>query len=150
MLSRKNSRWWITFALLNLFLPVHHAVAGQLINLDDLNRILPKKIGVEPDMGSGRLLLLSGLIPDQCKDSLSVSAITDLVGFYGVAPVAQIAGAGQAALTDNTIGTASTVLAALTGTYNSTLIVACIASLAVQGNAIRAALVSVGIIKGGA
>lgn len=75
---------------------------------------------------------------------------TDLVGFYGNTPLAQIAAAGQAALTDNSVGTASTVIAALTGTYNSTLIVAAIASLALQGNSIRNALVSLGLIKGSA
>jgi hypothetical protein len=75
---------------------------------------------------------------------------TDLIGFYGASPLAQPASADQAALTDNSVGTASTVIAALTGTYNSTLIVAAIASLAAQGNAIRNALVSLGIIKGSA
>lgn len=75
---------------------------------------------------------------------------TDLVGVYGATPIAQPAHANQAALTDNTVGTVSTVLAALTGTYNSTLIVNALASLAAQGNALRNALVSVGIIKGSA
>lgn len=75
---------------------------------------------------------------------------TDLIGFYGATPIAQLASADQGALTDNSIGTASTVIAALTGTYNSTLIVAAIASLALQGNTIRAALVSLGLIKGSA
>jgi len=36
------------------------------------------------------------------------------------------------------------------GTYNSTLIVNAIASLAAQGNAMRNALVSLGLIKGSA
>lgn len=75
---------------------------------------------------------------------------TDLIGFYTATPIAQPASANQAALTDSTIGVASTILAPLTGTYNSTLIVAAIASLAVQGNALRSALVSLGLIKGSA
>ena len=75
---------------------------------------------------------------------------SDLVGFYGATPIAQPSSADQGALTDSTVGVASTVLPALTGTYNSTLIVASIASLAVQTNAIRAALVSLGLIKGSA
>lgn len=73
---------------------------------------------------------------------------TDLIGFYGASPLAQPSGANQGALTDSTVGVASTILAPLTGTYNSTIIVANIASLAAQGNAIRAALVSLGLIKG--
>jgi len=77
-------------------------------------------------------------------------ASTDYIGFYGATPLVQPSGANQAALTDNTVGTVSTVLAALTGTYNSTLIVNAIASLAAQGNAIRNALVSLGLIKGSA
>jgi len=85
--------------------------------------------------------------PDGCVYGQSA---TDLQGFYGATPIAQPALAGQGALTDNTVGTASTVLAALTSTYNSTLIVAALASLALQGNSIRAALVSLGLIKGSA
>ncbi len=73
---------------------------------------------------------------------------TSKVGFYGASPLSQPTNANQATLTDNTIGTASTILVALTGTYNSTLIVANIASLAAQTNAIQAALVSLGLIKG--
>lgn len=75
---------------------------------------------------------------------------SDLVAFYGSTPIAQPAAAAQGLLTDSTVGVASTVLAPLTGTYNSTLIVAAIASLAAQGNAIQAALVSLGLIKGSA
>jgi hypothetical protein len=79
-------------------------------------------------------------------------SITDLVGFYGVAPVAQPAAAAQAAVVDGSTGTAAPTngIAPLTGTYNSTLLINAIATLAAQGNALRAALVSVGIIKGGA
>jgi hypothetical protein len=75
---------------------------------------------------------------------------TDLIGFYGATTIAQPSGASQGALTDSTVGTASTILAPLTGTYNSAIIVANFASLAVQTNAIRAALVSLGLIKGSA
>lgn len=87
---------------------------------------------------------------------------TDLVGFYGATPIAQRAGAAQAvavAVTDASAGTAAATngIAALTGTYNSALIVNSIATLAEQGNALvvltnelRAALVAVGIIKGAA
>ena len=77
---------------------------------------------------------------------------TDLVGFYGATPIAQPSGAAQAAVTDGSTGTAAPTngIAALTGTYNSTLLINAIATLAAQGNAIRNALVSVGIIKGSA
>lgn len=76
----------------------------------------------------------------------------DLVGFYGATPIAQPSGAAQAAVTDGSTGTAAPTngIAALTGTYNSTLLINAIATLAAQGNAIRNALVSVGIIKGSA
>ena len=75
---------------------------------------------------------------------------TDLVGFWGATPIAQPSGAAQAAVTDGSTGTAAPTngIAALTGTYNSTLLINAIATLAAQGNALRNALVSVGIIAG--
>ena len=77
---------------------------------------------------------------------------TDKVGFYGATPIVRPAAAAQAAITDSSGGTANsaTGVAALTGTYNSTIIANAIATLAAQGNALRSALVSVGIIKGSA
>lgn len=75
-----------------------------------------------------------------------------LVGFYGTTPAAQPSGAAQAAVTDSSGGTANsaTGIATLTGTYNSTIIANAIATLAAQTNAIRSALVTVGIMKGSA
>lgn len=75
---------------------------------------------------------------------------TDLVGFYGAAPIARPSGAAQAAVVDGSLGTAAPTngIAALTGTYNSTILGNAIATLAAQSNAIRNALVSVGIIAG--
>lgn len=77
---------------------------------------------------------------------------TDKVGFYGAAPVAQPAHADQAAIVDGSTGTAAPTngIAPLSGTYNSTLLINAIATLAAQSNALRNALVSVGIIKGSA
>jgi len=76
----------------------------------------------------------------------------DLVGFYGATPIAQPSGAAQAAVVDGSTGTAAATngIAALTGTYNSTLLINAIATLAAQSNAIRNALVSLGLIKGSA
>ncbi len=80
------------------------------------------------------------------------AAATDLVAFYGSTPIAQPSGAAQAAVTDSSGGTAAATngIAVLTGTYNSTLIVNAIATLAAQSNALRNALVSLGLIKGSA
>lgn len=77
---------------------------------------------------------------------------SDLVGFYGATPIAQPSGAAQAAVTDASGGTgaASNGILTLTGTYNSTILANAIATLAAQSNALRNALVSVGIIKGSA
>lgn len=80
-------------------------------------------------------------------------SITDKIGFYGLAvPIAQLAGAAQAAVTDGSTGTAAATngIAALTATYNSTLLINAIATLAAQGNALRNALVSLNLIKGAA
>jgi len=75
-----------------------------------------------------------------------------LVAFYGAAPVAQPAAADQAAVVDASGGTAAATngILALTGTYNSAILGNAIATLAAQSNAIRAALVSLGLIKGSA
>lgn len=74
------------------------------------------------------------------------------ISFYGVTPVAQIAAAAQAAVTDASGGTAAPTngILTITGTYNSAIIANAIATLAAQGNAMRAVLVSVGLMKGSA
>lgn len=77
---------------------------------------------------------------------------SSLEGFYGATPVAQPAGAAQALVTDSSGGTAAPTngIAALTGTYNSTILANAIATIAAQSNAMQAALVSVGLMKGSA
>lgn len=77
---------------------------------------------------------------------------TDLISFYNATPVAQPAGAAQAAITDASGGTAAATngVLTLTGTYNSTILANAIATLAAQGNALRSALVSLAAIKGAA
>lgn len=77
-------------------------------------------------------------------------AATSLVGFYGASPIAQPSNAAQAAVTDASGGTAAATngILTLTATYNSTIIANAIATLAAQNNAIRNALVSLGLIKG--
>lgn len=86
-------------------------------------------------------------------DGISVGkSITDAVSLYGVTPVAQPADAAQAAITDSSGGTANatTGVATITGTYNSAIIANALATVIAQTNSIRAALVSVGIMKGAA
>ena len=75
-----------------------------------------------------------------------------LIGFYNATPIARLAGAAQAAITDGSTGAAAATngIQPLTATYNSTLIINSIATLAAQGNALRNALVSLGLIKGAA
>lgn len=77
---------------------------------------------------------------------------TDKIGFYGTAPIAQKSGADQAEVTDASGGAASATngILTLTGTYNSAIIANAIATLAAQGNALREAMVSLGLIKGSA
>ena len=75
---------------------------------------------------------------------------SDLIGFYGTTPIAQPTAAAQAAVVDASGGAAAPTngILTLTGTYNSAIIGNAIATLAAQSNAIRNALVSLGIIKG--
>jgi len=75
---------------------------------------------------------------------------SDLIGFYAATPIARPSGAAQAAITDASGGTAAATngVLTLTGTYNSAIIANAIATLAAQGNAMRNALVSLGLIAG--
>lgn len=75
---------------------------------------------------------------------------SDLLSFYGGSALAQPSGAAQAAVTDASGGSAAPTngILTLTGTYNSTIIADAIATLAAQGNALRNALVSLGLIAG--
>ena len=93
---------------------------------------------------------LSDLTPD---GTLLGQSTTDKIGFYGLATcIARPAAAAQAAVTDGSGGTAAPTngIVALTGTYNSTLLINAIATLAAQGNAMQAALVSLNLMKGSA
>lgn len=75
---------------------------------------------------------------------------TDKVAFYGATPVTQPTAAAQATITDASGGTAAPTngILTLTGTYNSTILANAIATLAAQTNAVQAALVTLGLIKG--
>lgn len=88
---------------------------------------------------------------DSAGTTLGQSA-TSLVSFYGATPVVQPSGAAQAAVVDASGGTAAPTngILTLTGTYNSTILANAIATLAAQTNAMRNALVSVGLLKGSA
>ncbi len=90
---------------------------------------------------------------DNGPDGISLgSATSEPISFYGVTPVAQIGITAQGAITDASGGTAAATngILTLTGTYNSAILANAIATLAAQGNAMRNALVSLGLIKGSA
>lgn len=75
---------------------------------------------------------------------------TALISFYGATPIVRPAATAQATVVDASGGTAAATngILTLTGTYNSAIIGNAIATLAAQTNAIQAALVSLGLIKG--
>ena len=78
-------------------------------------------------------------------------SITDLVGFYGVTPVAQRAGADQVAITAAAGTKISTgILADATASFSQSVTNNNNATIAAALAEIRAALVAVGIIKGAA
>lgn len=90
-------------------------------------------------------------VSDQNSQGTEVGASsTDLVSFYGATPITQPTAAAQAAVTDASGGTAAATngILTITATYNSTILANAIATLAAQGNAMRNALVSLGLIKG--
>lgn len=88
--------------------------------------------------------------PDSSDGYMVGQAATSKVGFYGITPVVQPTAAAQAAITDSSGGAAAptTGVAALTGTYNSTIIANALATVIAQTNAFRTALVALGVLKG--
>lgn len=90
-------------------------------------------------------------VPQQDGHQVGASA-SALVGFYGATPIVQPSGAAEAAMVDASGGAAAATngILTLTASYNSAILANAIATLAAQGNALRAALVSLGLIKGGA
>jgi hypothetical protein len=67
---------------------------------------------------------------------------TDKVAFWGKTPITQPAATAQSSF--------STDVFSLTGTYNSTIIIASLTALHTLQHAMRTALVNAGIIKGAA
>lgn len=78
------------------------------------------------------------------------SATTSYVGFFAKTPIVQPTAAAQAAVTDTSGGTAAptTGVTTITGTYNSAILANAFATVIAQGNALRTALVNLGLIKG--
>lgn len=88
-------------------------------------------------------------MPKQLSNGTGVSvgqSSTDTLGFHGATPIAR---ATVTAITDGSTGTAAATngIAALTGTYNSTLLINAIATLADGINRLRTALVNKGLIS---
>ena len=75
---------------------------------------------------------------------------TERLGFFGTTPIVRPTGAAQTAITDSSGGTANpaTGVAAITATYNQTVIANAFATVIAQTNALRLALVNLGLIRG--
>lgn len=91
-------------------------------------------------------------LSDGRLDGVVVTRTSEPTGFFGFTPVVQPSGAAQGAITDSSGGAANptTGVAALTGTYNSTIIANALATVIAQTNAMRSGLVALGLLKGGA
>ena len=89
-------------------------------------------------------------VPQSVEGFQVGQSATSKVGFYGTTPVVQPADAAQAAITDPGDGTAAPTngVLSLTGTYNSTILENAFSTLIAQSNAIRSALVDLGVIVG--
>jgi hypothetical protein len=90
-------------------------------------------------------------VSDGTPDGTQIGqSATDKIAFYAATPVVQPTAAAQAAITDSSGGTANptTGVAALTGTYNTTIIANALATIIAQNTAFRTALVNLGLIKG--
>lgn len=75
-----------------------------------------------------------------------------LDAFYGATPIVQPVGAAQALIVDASGGTAAPTngVLTITGTYNQTIIANALATVLAQTNAMRTALVNLGLMKGSA
>ena len=78
------------------------------------------------------------------------SASTGKEGFFGATPVTQPTNAAQAAITDGSGGTANaaTGVATVGSSYSQTVLANALATIVAEQNAIRSALVTLGLIKG--
>jgi hypothetical protein len=92
----------------------------------------------------------ASITPLIAANGLKLGLTGDKVGMYGFAPVVQPVGANQAALTDSTGGSVDGTLADGTGTYSQSIFNNNFADVASRINAIRTALVAVGVMKGAA
>lgn len=77
-------------------------------------------------------------------------AATDYIAFYGATPITRPTASSQAAVVDTGGGTAAptTGVTTITGTYNSVILANAFSTVIAQGNALRLALVNLGLIKG--
>lgn len=75
---------------------------------------------------------------------------SDLLGFFGATPITQPTSAAQAAITDGSGGTAAptTGVATVGASYSQTVLANALATIIAEQNAIRLALVNLGLIKG--
>jgi hypothetical protein len=75
----------------------------------------------------------------------------DKISFYGATPATQPTAGAQAVITytaGNGTASATSGMQLLTSTYNSTIIANALVTVAAQANAMQAALVTLGLIKG--
>ncbi len=101
--------------------------------------------------GTGTINLTSGVAITDAKDIALGSttgtkigtAITEKLGFYNVTPVAQLASSAQAAVTPSTSFAGSDTVTAAT-------VLAAVQAVETLANRLRADLVTLGLIKGGA
>ncbi len=77
-------------------------------------------------------------------------AVGSLGSFYGATPISQPTAASQATVVDASGGEAAPTngVLTITGTYNSAILANAFATVIAQGNALQAALVNLGLIKG--
>jgi len=106
---------------------------------------------------SGYLPLGGGTLADPANIVLGTStgtkigtAVSQKLGFFNATPVVQPSGAAQAAITDSSGGTPSTTVADVGASFSQTGLNNIHASILNELNAIRSALVTLGIIKGSA
>jgi hypothetical protein len=130
-------------------------VAATTVRVLLQSRVTPLSISGLGSLFSEGLTLGNGgnVVVGATTGSMIGTAAAQKLGFFGATPVSQPAGASEAAITNNTGGTANGSMAAITATNStdqSAAINKNLTELWTLLNAMRTALVNLGLLKGSA
>lgn len=108
------------------------------------------KLAVNSSLLTMTLFDATNIVPGTTTGLKLGTSVSQKLGFFNATPIVQPSGAGQAAVTDSTGGTAGSSLSDVGATHNQSTLNNNFATLAREVDSIRTALVNLGLMKGGA